>query len=62
MAKNIIEALDVPWVALLSMDSFYNVFNEEQRELAAKNDFNFDHPGSTTDFYYIRSAMETGSA
>jgi len=55
VAKNIIEALDVPWVALLSMDSFYNVFNEEQRELAAKNDFNFDHP----DAFDIKLVVET---
>lgn len=25
MARKIIEALDVPWVVLLSMDSFYKV-------------------------------------
>ena len=25
VAKNIIAALDVPWVSLLSMDSFYKV-------------------------------------
>ncbi|KAG8131581.1 putative Uridine-cytidine kinase protein, partial [Naja naja] len=37
VARMIIEALDVPWVVLLSMDSFY-------KELAASNDFNFDHP------------------
>lgn len=26
VARKIIEALDVPWVVLLSMDSFYKVF------------------------------------
>ena len=26
VAKKIIEALDVPWVSLLCMDSFYKVF------------------------------------
>ncbi len=26
------------------MDSFYNVLNEEQHELASKNEYNFDHP------------------
>lgn len=44
VAKKIIEALDVPWVTLLSMDSFYKVLNEEQHELAHKNEYNFDHP------------------
>ncbi|XP_076440468.1 uridine-cytidine kinase-like 1 [Babylonia areolata] len=44
VAKKIIEALDVPWVSLLSMDSFYKVLNEEQHERAACNEYNFDHP------------------
>ncbi|GAA6235641.1 uridine-cytidine kinase-like 1 isoform X4 [Lates japonicus] len=44
VANKIIEALDVPWVVLLSMDSFYKVLNKEEQELAAKNEYNFDHP------------------
>ncbi|XP_068199063.1 uridine-cytidine kinase-like 1 isoform X2 [Antennarius striatus] len=44
VANKIIEALDVPWVVLLSMDSFYKVLNKEQHELAARNEYNFDHP------------------
>ncbi|XP_022695414.1 uridine-cytidine kinase-like 1 isoform X3 [Varroa jacobsoni] len=44
VAKKIIEALNVPWVTLLSMDSFYKVLNEEQHEAANKNMYNFDHP------------------
>lgn len=44
VAKKIIEALNVPWVTLLSMDSFYKVLNEEQHKLADDNQFNFDHP------------------
>uniref|UniRef100_A0A674PFN0 Uridine-cytidine kinase n=1 Tax=Takifugu rubripes TaxID=31033 RepID=A0A674PFN0_TAKRU len=44
VANKIIEALDVPWVVLLSMDSFYKVLNPEEEELAAKNEYNFDHP------------------
>ncbi|XP_048839350.1 uridine-cytidine kinase-like 1 isoform X1 [Brienomyrus brachyistius] len=43
-AQKIIEALDVPWVVLLSMDSFYKVLTKEQQALAASNDYNFDHP------------------
>ncbi|XP_034435736.1 uridine-cytidine kinase-like 1 [Hippoglossus hippoglossus] len=44
VANKIIEALDVPWVVLLSMDSFYKVLNKEDQELAAKSEYNFDHP------------------
>ncbi|KAM6977055.1 uridine-cytidine kinase-like 1 isoform 1-T1 [Aplochiton taeniatus] len=44
VARKIIEALDVPWVVLLSMDSFYKVLSPEQQTLAASNDYNFDHP------------------
>uniref|UniRef100_A0A3P8SJ75 Uridine-cytidine kinase n=1 Tax=Amphiprion percula TaxID=161767 RepID=A0A3P8SJ75_AMPPE len=44
VARKIIEALDVPWVVLLSMDSFYKVLSQDQQILAASNDYNFDHP------------------
>jgi len=44
VANKIISELGVPWVTLLSMDSFYKVLNEKQHELAAKNEYNFDHP------------------
>ena len=44
MSQKIIEALDIPWVTLLSLDSFYRVLDEEEHELAHDNDYNFDHP------------------
>ncbi|XP_005090134.1 uridine-cytidine kinase-like 1 [Aplysia californica] len=44
VARKIIEALDVPWVSLVSMDSFYKVLNHEQHERAGQNEYNFDHP------------------
>ncbi|KAJ7341432.1 hypothetical protein JRQ81_005519 [Phrynocephalus forsythii] len=49
VANKIIEALDVPWVVLLSMDSFYkasslSVLNKEQQQQAARHEYNFDHP------------------
>lgn len=28
------------------MDSFYKILNEEERRLAANNEYNFDHPSS----------------
>ncbi|XP_060535103.1 uridine-cytidine kinase-like 1 [Cylas formicarius] len=44
VAEKIIESLGVPWVTLLSMDSFYKVLNEKQHEVADRNEYNFDHP------------------
>ena len=45
MARKIIEALHVDWVSILSMDSFYKVLTSDQHEKAARNEYNFDHPG-----------------
>ncbi|XP_020570241.1 uridine-cytidine kinase-like 1 isoform X1 [Oryzias latipes] len=56
VANKIIEALDVPWVVLLSMDSFYRVLNKEEQELAAKNEYNFDHPDAF-DFELLISVL-----
>ncbi|CAF4240197.1 unnamed protein product [Rotaria socialis] len=44
VAQHIVEKLNVPWVTLLSMDSFYKVLTEEQHEQANMNNYNFDHP------------------
>lgn len=44
VATKIIEYLGVPWVTLLSMDSFYKVLNEKQHDIAHRNEYNFDHP------------------
>ncbi|GCC22601.1 hypothetical protein chiPu_0000989 [Chiloscyllium punctatum] len=56
VARKIIEALDVPWVVLLSMDSFYKVLTEQEQEQAAKNEHNFDHPDAF-DFSLIVSTL-----
>ena len=54
VANKIITSLDVQWVTLLSMDSFYKVLTEEQHLQAAKNEYNFDHPGSLSlNFLYF---------
>lgn len=45
VAKKIIESLNVDWVGLLSLDSFYKVLTPEQHEAAARNAYDFDHPG-----------------
>ncbi|XP_012885817.1 PREDICTED: uridine-cytidine kinase-like 1 [Dipodomys ordii] len=57
VARMIIEALDVPWVVLLSMDSFYKVLTQQQQEQAARNNFNFDHPDAF-DFHLIISTLK----
>ncbi|CAG5117748.1 unnamed protein product [Candidula unifasciata] len=44
VARKITEALDVPWVSLVSMDSFYKVLSPEQHDKAIMNEYNFDHP------------------
>ncbi|KAJ0178062.1 hypothetical protein K1T71_005885 [Dendrolimus kikuchii] len=44
VAAKIIESLNIPWVTIVSMDSFYKVLNEKQHQLATRNEYNFDHP------------------
>ena len=46
VANKIISELGVPWVTLLSMDSFYKVLNEKQHELAALNEVSASLPYS----------------
>ncbi|XP_076181006.1 uridine-cytidine kinase-like 1 isoform X1 [Ptiloglossa arizonensis] len=57
VATKIIESLDVPWVTLLSLDSFYKVLNEKQHEMAAHNDYNFDHPDAF-DFELLENTLQ----
>ena len=42
----IITNLDVPWVVLLCMDSFYKCLGPEDIAKAHRNDYDFDHPGT----------------
>ncbi|XP_050351715.1 uridine-cytidine kinase-like 1 isoform X2 [Nymphalis io] len=44
VATKIIESLNIPWVTIVSMDSFYKVLNEKQHQAAMRNEYNFDHP------------------
>lgn len=57
VARKIIEELNVQWVSLLSMDSFYKVLSEEQHESANRNDYNFDHPDAF-DFDLILKTLQ----
>lgn len=44
VANYIIEKLNVPWVCLLSQDSFYKVLGKEDLIKAHANEYDFDHP------------------
>ncbi|KAK2169705.1 hypothetical protein NP493_1177g00003 [Ridgeia piscesae] len=57
VAKRIIETLNVQWVSLLSMDSFYKVLSEKDHELAANAEYNFDHPDAF-DFDLLRITLQ----
>ncbi|XGW30406.1 hypothetical protein V3C99_009409 [Haemonchus contortus] len=46
VAEKIIEKLEIPWVTILSMDSFYKVLNEKEHALAEQSNYNFDHPNA----------------
>ena len=46
LAHKIVDSLNLPWVAILSMDSFYKVLNPEQHSLAHRNEYDFDSPSS----------------
>ncbi|MCJ1427577.1 Uridine kinase [Sticta canariensis] len=44
LAVEIVSSLNVPWVVILSMDSFYKLTTPEQHILAMKNEYDFDSP------------------
>ncbi|KAJ2787000.1 Uridine kinase [Coemansia interrupta] len=46
VAKRIVESLDVPWVVIVSMDSFYRQLSPEESKRAFENNHDFDHPTS----------------
>ena len=45
--RSIIAQLNVPWVAIISMDSFYKVLSPEQSAAAHRNEYDFDCPGTS---------------
>ncbi|CAJ0579566.1 unnamed protein product, partial [Mesorhabditis spiculigera] len=57
VAELIVEQLDLPWVTILSMDSFYKVLSPEEHELAARSEYNFDHPDAF-DFDLLLSCLK----
>ena len=40
----IIKELNLPWVVIMSMDSFYKPLTQEQSQAAFRNEFDFDAP------------------
>ncbi|KAL2875587.1 Uridine kinase [Colletotrichum sp. CLE4] len=44
LSHAIVRKLNLPWVVILSMDSFYNPLTPEQSKRAFDNDFDFDAP------------------
>ncbi|KAH8696110.1 putative uridine kinase [Talaromyces proteolyticus] len=46
VAMEIIKSLNLPWVVILVMDSFYKSLNPEQHEKAHRNEYDFDCPDS----------------
>ncbi|CAG8717019.1 35534_t:CDS:10 [Gigaspora margarita] len=46
VSERIIANLNVPWVVVLSMDSYYKVLTSEQKIEALNNNYNFDHPNA----------------
>ncbi|MCJ1263882.1 Uridine kinase [Lobaria immixta] len=44
LAVEIVSSLNVPWVVILSMDSFYKILTPEQHRLAHKNEYDLDSP------------------
>ncbi|KAI9859140.1 MAG: Uridine kinase [Trichoglossum hirsutum] len=43
-AVKIVSSLDLPWVVILSMDSFYKSLSLQQSEIAFRNEYDFDSP------------------
>lgn len=46
LAVEIVSSLNLPWVVILSMDSFYKILSPEQHILAHNNEYDFDAPSS----------------
>ncbi|KAJ2449549.1 Uridine kinase [Coemansia sp. RSA 2336] len=46
VARRIVESLNVPWVVIVSMDSFYRRLSPEESRQAFLNNHDFDHPTS----------------
>lgn len=57
LAVKIVTSLNLPWVIILSMDSFYRVLTPEQSERAHRNEYDFDSP-EAIDFDVLVKCLE----
>ncbi|KAJ1733162.1 Uridine kinase [Coemansia biformis] len=57
VARRIVESMDVPWVVIVSMDSFYRQLTPEESRQAFLNNHDFDHP-SSYDYGTALAALE----
>ncbi len=57
VADRIIELLEISWVTVLSMDSFYKVLSPDDHNKAACSEYNFDHPDAF-DFDLLLKTLE----
>ncbi|GAO46993.1 uridine kinase [Saitoella complicata NRRL Y-17804] len=46
VAQKLIKTLNVPWVVILSLDSFYKPLTKEESARAFKNEYDFDDPSA----------------
>ncbi|KAI4242136.1 MAG: hypothetical protein L6R40_004179 [Gallowayella cf. fulva] len=46
LAHAIVSALNLPWVVIMSMDSFYKILTPEQHTLAHRNEYDLDAPAA----------------
>jgi uridine kinase len=44
LSRAILSALNLPWVAIIGLDSFYKPLNEEDHQRAHRNELDFDAP------------------
>lgn len=44
LSHAIVKKLNLPWVVILSMDSFYKTLDENSEKLAFQNEYDFDSP------------------
>ncbi|CAL8578279.1 Uridine kinase [Xanthoria parietina] len=57
LAHAIVSSLNLPWVVILSMDSFYKILTPEQHALAHRNEYDLDAP-SAIDFDLMVERLE----
>ncbi|KAI8990257.1 uridine kinase [Pilobolus umbonatus] len=46
VAERILKNINIPWIVIVSMDSFYKILTPSQSEMAHKSLYDFDHPSA----------------